>query len=362
MKPFSLVTAGLIAAFLALAPAHRGGEDRRARPDVDSDRGAAVSKGHVAVEVLHHLDADDGAPDDQRRRQQPDRRSRRTAGSSPSRSGSRISRRRPRPSAASSTRSTPPTAARRSWRSRCSSRDPRTSTRSRPRARLFHLIPFLGSVLHEPLSLPPNFTQFTALPVKKGEVIGLTVPTWAPVLTYNLNTSKFSYRQSRRANCKNAAAGQTAQLAVGASTRYLCQYTGTRVAVQRDRGRQQRRTPRSTSTERREPRSRRRGFCWQNADPRPAPPLVPGLPLPAPPVPAPAPPDVPVPVAPPLVPVRRALVAGVRQPVPCRRWSPCRSRWPVPVGRCPCPWWSWCVVVVDEVVGVGVAGAQTSAP
>lgn len=94
---------------------------------------------------------------------------------------------------------------------------------------MYHVIPFMGQVLQEPLSLPPSFTQFTALPVKAGEVIGLTVPTWAPVLTYNLNNSKFAYRQSRMANCKNAAAAQTAQLSVGASTRYLCQYQGTRV-------------------------------------------------------------------------------------------------------------------------------------
>lgn len=93
----------------------------------------------------------------------------------------------------------------------------------------FHLIPFLGSVLQEPLALPPSFTQFTALPVKKGEVIGLTVPTWAPVLSYNLNARKFAYRQSRKANCTHAAGGQTAQLTVGASTQYRCSYTGTRV-------------------------------------------------------------------------------------------------------------------------------------
>lgn len=93
----------------------------------------------------------------------------------------------------------------------------------------FHLIPFLGSVLNEPLSLPPSFTSLTALPVKKGDVIALTIPTWAPVLSYNLNASKFAYRQSRAANCKHAAGGQTAQLSVGANARYLCTYTGTRV-------------------------------------------------------------------------------------------------------------------------------------
>jgi hypothetical protein len=93
----------------------------------------------------------------------------------------------------------------------------------------FHLIPFLGQVLQEPLSLPPNFTSFTALPVKPGEVVGVSVPTWAPVLSYNLSTTKFAYRQSRMANCKSAAGTQTAQQTVGATTRYLCNYTGTRV-------------------------------------------------------------------------------------------------------------------------------------
>jgi hypothetical protein len=94
---------------------------------------------------------------------------------------------------------------------------------------IYHLIPFLGQVLQEPLSLPPSFSTFTALPVQPGEVIGLTVPTWAPVLSYNLNATKFAYRQSRMANCKNAAANETAQTTIGASTRYLCNYTGTRV-------------------------------------------------------------------------------------------------------------------------------------
>jgi hypothetical protein len=94
---------------------------------------------------------------------------------------------------------------------------------------IYHLIPFLGQVLQEPLSLPPSFSTFTALPVVPGEVVGLTVPTWAPVLSYNLSPTKFAYRQSRMANCKNAAGTETAQTTIGASTRYLCNYTGTRV-------------------------------------------------------------------------------------------------------------------------------------
>jgi hypothetical protein len=93
----------------------------------------------------------------------------------------------------------------------------------------YHLIPFLGQVLQEPLSLPPSFTTLAALAVKPGDVIGLTVPTWAPVLSYNLTASKYSYRQSRRANCTHPPGSQTAQMAVGASQQYLCNYTGTRV-------------------------------------------------------------------------------------------------------------------------------------
>jgi hypothetical protein len=92
-----------------------------------------------------------------------------------------------------------------------------------------HLIPFLGQVLQQPLSFPPAFKTMTPLAVKPGDVLGLTVPTWAPVLTYNLNASKFAYRQSRKANCKNSAASNTAQTKVGQSEQYLCSYTGTRV-------------------------------------------------------------------------------------------------------------------------------------
>jgi hypothetical protein len=97
------------------------------------------------------------------------------------------------------------------------------------RSGTFHVLPFLGQVLQEPLSLPSTFSTFTALPVLPGEVIGLTVPTWAPVLSYNLSPTRFSYRQSRSANCGHVAATNTAQVAVGQTARYLCTYTGTRV-------------------------------------------------------------------------------------------------------------------------------------
>ena len=95
---------------------------------------------------------------------------------------------------------------------------------------IFHVEPYLGSVSQLPLSLPPTFSAFAPLPVAAGDVIDLTVPTWAPILTYNLTASKFAYRQSRSTGCKTAAASQTAQLTVGVSTTYGCSpYTGTRV-------------------------------------------------------------------------------------------------------------------------------------
>jgi hypothetical protein len=95
---------------------------------------------------------------------------------------------------------------------------------------IFHVEPYLGSVSQFPLSLPPTFTSFNALPVVPGDVIGLTVPTWAPVLAYNLSMSSFTYRQSRKASCTpTPAAPNTAQLTLGAKAQYLCSYTGTRV-------------------------------------------------------------------------------------------------------------------------------------
>jgi hypothetical protein len=83
-----------------------------------------------------------------------------------------------------------------------------------------HLQPFLGRVVQFPLATP--------LPVAKGDVIGLTVPTWAPVLSIQLPAKKFAYRQDRSANCGNPPATNQA-LGLGQFTGFLCNYTGTRV-------------------------------------------------------------------------------------------------------------------------------------
>lgn len=82
------------------------------------------------------------------------------------------------------------------------------------------LQPYLGYVVQFPLSKP--------IPVRGGEAIGLTVPTWAPVLSYNLSPKLYAYRQSRSLNCNSVGAQQNAQIRVGASATYSCLYPGTR--------------------------------------------------------------------------------------------------------------------------------------
>jgi hypothetical protein len=86
---------------------------------------------------------------------------------------------------------------------------------------VYHVEPYLGSVVRIPLD--------TSLRVAPGDVVALTTPTWAPVLSINLDAKKFAYRQSRSYNCTNAAATNQAQLAVGQIASYACNYPGTRL-------------------------------------------------------------------------------------------------------------------------------------
>ena len=81
--------------------------------------------------------------------------------------------------------------------------------------------PYLGQVVQFPLT--------TTIPVVRGETIALTTPTWAPVLTIDLSSSQFAYRQSRGRNCNNPPATSQAQVNAGQSTVYRCDYPGTRV-------------------------------------------------------------------------------------------------------------------------------------
>ncbi len=86
---------------------------------------------------------------------------------------------------------------------------------------IFHVEPYLGTVVQLPLE--------NSLEVKPGEVIALTTPTWLPVLTIDVDSKQFAYRQSRSSNCGNPAPTDQAQLTANATATYSCDYPGTRL-------------------------------------------------------------------------------------------------------------------------------------
>jgi hypothetical protein len=85
---------------------------------------------------------------------------------------------------------------------------------------LYHVQPWFGHVVQFPLT--------TTLPIRAGDVVALTVPTWAPVLAINLDPKKFSYRASRSSQCTTINI-QSAQLNIGDNTQYRCFFNATRV-------------------------------------------------------------------------------------------------------------------------------------
>jgi hypothetical protein len=77
------------------------------------------------------------------------------------------------------------------------------------------LAPYFGQTVQFPLD--------TAIPVTKGSVIGLTVPTWAPALTQLLDDGS-SWRASRAKDGCDDTETQTAQVKLRALTQYRCLY------------------------------------------------------------------------------------------------------------------------------------------
>ena len=68
-----------------------------------------------------------------------------------------------------------------------------------------------------------QFPLDRALKVEKGNVIGLTVPSWAPALS-TLTDDGSSWRASRGLKACDNTDSQTAQTALGALTQYRCLY------------------------------------------------------------------------------------------------------------------------------------------
>lgn len=96
------------------------------------------------------------------------------------------------------------------------------SSRQRPRrlytataqSEVFRITPFLGTTVQFPFE--------TSLPIEKGDVVALTVPTWAPILAVNLDKTN-GWRASRASGCRDLLT-QTAQQTIGNESAYKCLY------------------------------------------------------------------------------------------------------------------------------------------
>ncbi len=85
---------------------------------------------------------------------------------------------------------------------------------------LVKLQPYFGKTAQFPLD--------TTIPIKKGDVVALTVPSWAPALALGFGNNT-SWRASRpKSGCKTTSA-QTTQTAIGSAAQYYCLYQTARL-------------------------------------------------------------------------------------------------------------------------------------
>jgi hypothetical protein len=85
---------------------------------------------------------------------------------------------------------------------------------------LVKLQPYFGETAQFPLE--------STLAVKKGDIVALTVPSWAPTLALGFGKDT-SWRASRlKSQCSNTAT-QTAQTQIGAAVQYYCLYQTARL-------------------------------------------------------------------------------------------------------------------------------------
>jgi hypothetical protein len=82
------------------------------------------------------------------------------------------------------------------------------------------LQPYFGKTAQFPLE--------TTIPIKKGYVVALTVPSWAPALALGFGNDT-SWRASRpKAGCKTTSS-QTSQTSIGTAVQYYCLYQTARL-------------------------------------------------------------------------------------------------------------------------------------
>jgi hypothetical protein len=82
------------------------------------------------------------------------------------------------------------------------------------------LEPYFGQTAQFPLE--------TTIPIKKGDVVALTVPSWAPALALGFGNDT-SWRASRPKKGCTSTSSQTTQTTVGSSAQYYCLYQTARL-------------------------------------------------------------------------------------------------------------------------------------
>src|SRR5271170_5887738 len=80
---------------------------------------------------------------------------------------------------------------------------------------LVKLQPYFGKTAQFPLE--------TTIPIKKGYVVALTVPSWAPALALGFGNDT-SWRASRPKSGCTSTSSQTSQTVVGSAVQYFCLY------------------------------------------------------------------------------------------------------------------------------------------
>jgi hypothetical protein len=85
---------------------------------------------------------------------------------------------------------------------------------------LVKLEPYFGKTAQFPLT--------TTLPVKKGDIVALTVPSWAPALALGF-ANDTSWRASRPKTQCTSTSAQTTQTSLGAVVQYACLYRTARL-------------------------------------------------------------------------------------------------------------------------------------
>jgi hypothetical protein len=82
------------------------------------------------------------------------------------------------------------------------------------------LEPYFGETAQFPLE--------TTIPIKKGDVVALTVPSWAPALALGFGNDT-SWRASRPKKGCTSTSSQTTQTTVGSAAQYYCLYQTARL-------------------------------------------------------------------------------------------------------------------------------------